>query len=168
MDSLVKAMQERAQKQVNLNEHMREVFAEAFKLGEKYEKDAAYQAYGWMAVDVAVSMFNMFQSAKHDKGVMGVMHTLTFSLNANKFWQNSAPVLVPLMQAALNAMTDSIFLQAERATNDAYQHDENLIIGARAMPLEIFPMIAFMLDGPQLMSECSLSLKRDLAPYFLS
>lgn len=168
MDDLVRAMQDRAKKQLGLNHTMQEIFTRHFKLREEDKADVGYMAYGLMAVDVAVILVNMFQSVKQDRGALNIVRDLTFTLNANKFWQNSAPVLVPLLQASTNAASDALFAQADRATNEAYQQDDALLMGARAMPLEMFPMIAFLLGGAQLMQECSLALKRELAPYFLS
>lgn len=168
MDNLQQAMQERAAKQVDLNERLTEIFVRHFKLRKEDDRDAPYMAFGMEAVAAALILANMFLSVKHDRGTLNVVRDMTLTLNANKFWQQAQPILIPIMQAATNAQTDALFLQAERKGNDNYQLDDNFIIGGRVMALELFPMIAFMLGGPQLMQECSLALKRELAPYFLS
>lgn len=169
MDDLMKAMQDRATKQTDLNERLTEIFMRHFKLREEDGPDAPYAAYGLMGVDVALILSNMFLSIKHDRGALNIVRDLTFTLNANKVWQNGSAVLVPLIQAATNAQTDALFLKAERLNaSDNYQLDDALITLGRTLPLEIFPILAFLIGGPQLMQECSLPLKRELAPYFLS
>lgn len=168
MDSLVEAMRQAATKQTQLNEQLNEIFVRHFKLRPEDKKDVGYLTYGTMAVDAAVVIANIFLNIKHNRGSLNILRDLTFTLNGNKFWQQAQPVLIPVMQAAVNAQTDALFLQAETVENTDYHRDNDFIIGGRVLPLEIFPMIAFMLDGPQLMQECSIALKRELAPYFLS
>lgn len=170
MIELTEQVREQITKSVDLDERLRDIFMRHYGLVESEDNkpDPAYMAYGLMGVEVAVSMARMFIAMRRDKGTLHVMQQLTYVLNGNKFWQNTAHSLVPLMQAAINARTDELFLETERATGTAYQQDDALILSARGLALEAFPLIGFFIGGPQVMAQSSIAIKRELAPYLMS
>ena len=170
MSDIERVMREAAGKSATLRERLTEIFMEHYGLNVTTENtpDAGYMAYGTLAVDVAVRLANVFLAVKADKGVWTVACDLSFQLSTNEFWQKNAAVLVPIMHVCLNTHNDGVMLQVERETRNEYSSHDALISASRAAPLEIFPVIAYLLGGPALMLSASLPLKRDLAPYFLS
>lgn len=149
-----------------------EIFMRYFELTDrgKDPQDAGLMAYGLAAVDVAKRMMNLFVAIKNPASnrTYSAICDLTYELNTNIFWQKNANVLMPLMHAGLNTHRDSIALQVDRARREEYAQGDTLLAACRAMPLEIFPVIAYLLGGSKLMLASSLGLKTELAPYLLS
>lgn len=166
MNNIEQAILKSAKETVDLDTRLREIFETHFKLGPEQPSD--YMAYGMLAVDIAIRLANVFISIKKDKGVYRVACDLTYQMNTNMFWQKNASVLLPVMHVCLNTFSDGMQLIAERLTAAEYASGDILISASRAAPLEIFPIIAYLLGGPELMASASLPMKRDLAPYFLS
>lgn len=155
---------------VSLHQSLEDIFMEEFGLTvQKGEEgfDAGYNAWGMLAVDVSIRLAKMFIGLRNNSGMYEAICDLTYQLNTNDFWQKNAAILVPLMHAALNAHRDGALLMADRASREEYSSSDALISAARAAPLEIFPVIAYAVGGPQLMAAKSLVLKQRLAPYFL-
>lgn len=166
MESIDQAIRESARKAADLDDRLTDIFKEHFGLNNE-DADVGYMAYGMLAVDVAVRLANMFISLKRDKGLLRVMCDLTYQLNTNEFWQKNATVLLPVMHVCLNTHQDGLTLILDRESRNEYSSNDALIAASRAAPLEIFPVIAYLVGGPTLMLTASLPLKRDLAPYFI-
>lgn len=144
-----------------------ELFKEHF--GVDADEPAAKNAYALLAVDVAMSIANIFLSLKNpgDHRHYRALCDTTYHLNTNDFWTRNASVLLPLMHVGLNTWRDGVELMVERSVENEYANNDGLILGSRAAPLEIFPVIAYLVGGPALMVKSSLPLKKALAPYFL-
>lgn len=171
--NIEEVMRQAAQKSTELDTRLQQIFLSAFGLLEaenvKPEErlEVGYKAYGLAAVDVAVRLAKLFIAVKQDKGVHSVACDLTYQLNTNDFWAKNASVLLPVMHIALNSHTDGVLLLAERERRQEYSSSDALISASRAAPLELFPLIAYCLGGPMLMTATSLRLKHELAPYIL-
>lgn len=168
MDSIDQAILKSAQETADLDSRLREIFEEHYRLKAENEQPADYMAYGMLAVDISIRLANMFISIRKNKGVHRVACDLTYQMNTNIFWQKNANVLMPIMHVCLNTFSDGAQLVLERMTAPEYASGDILISASRAAPLEIFPIVAYLLGGPELMVSVSLPLKRALAPYFLS
>ncbi len=131
--------------------------------------DPGFLAYGMMAMEVANALSNVFLAIKHPEQhrTFRALCDLTYQLNTNDFWQKNAAVLMPAIHVALNAYRDGAVLAAERAERKEYGSNDSLIAASRAAPLELFPLIAYLIGGPALMVSASIPLKVELAPYFL-
>lgn len=132
--------------------------------------DARYMAWCLMAVEVGLAMANMFIAIRNPEQhrTYRAICDLTYGLNSNDFWQKNASVLLPVVHSALNAYRDGVSLTLEREVRKEYSSNDALISAARAAPLELFPLIAYLVGGPSLMVSASLPLKTELGPYFLS
>lgn len=170
MNDIDEAIMRAATNAADQDTRLQDIFKEHFGLipSDTYKPEAGYMAYGMLAVDIAVRLTKMFIAIKRDKGIHAVACDLTYQMNTNEFWQKNASVLLPIMHVCLNTHTDGIQLLAARTRDEDYHHYDALIAGSRAAPLEIFPIIAYLVGGPALMVVASLPLKRDLAPYLLS
>lgn len=164
------AVKSAAAEQIQIDQRFQNIFIEHFGLTENKENPptVGHMAYGMLAVDVAVRLANLFLAIKKDKGVYRVACDLSFQLATNEFWQKNAAVLMPIMHVCLNTHRDGALMLADRTKHNEYSTNDVLISASRAAPLEIFPVIAYLLGGPALMVAASLPLKRDLSPYFLS
>ena len=149
-----------------------EIFLRHFGLSDKGKdpEDAGLMAYGLSAVDVAKRLMNLFVAIKNPNSnrAYTAICDLTFQLNTNVFWQKNASVLMPILHVTLNTHRDGVALQLERAKREEYAQGDTLLAASRAAPLEIFPVIAYLFGGPDLMLSASLPLKQELAPYLLS
>ncbi|MES2704841.1 MAG: hypothetical protein V4649_19555 [Bacteroidota bacterium] len=136
---------------------------------ESKDAEPGYKAYGYMAVEVATALANMFLALKHpDQGrSYKAFCDLTYQLAGNDFWKNNANVILPVVHTALNAYRDGVTLSVDRATKGEYGTNDTLIAASLAAPLELFPLIAYLVGGPGLMVTASIPLKSELAPYFL-
>lgn len=166
-DELERMVQQAATKSADLSVRLEEVFVDNYRLKDTDKQDTGYMAWGLLGVDVAIRLAKMYIAIRDNKGVYEVACDLTYQLNTNEFWQKNANVLMPLMHMALNAHRDGVMLLAERTARNEYSSNDALISAAKAAPLEIFPVIGYLIGGPSLMVSCSLKLKHDLAPYFL-
>lgn len=167
------AIRKAATDKVSQDEALTSIFMRCFGLPTEQppqEKvaEAGFYAYGMLAVDVAVRLANLFLSIKRNTGTHQVACDLTYQLATNEFWAKNASVLMPVVHICLNAHTDGTLLLTERALRNEYSSHDALISCARAVPLEIFPLVAYLLGGPTLQREASIPLKQALAPYFLT
>lgn len=167
LSNIEQTIREAAKKATDLDSALQDIFMRYLGLDDASKPDVGYKAYGMLAVDVAVRLANMFISLKRDKGLHRVMCDLTFQLNTNEFWQKNATVLLPIMHVCLNTHTDGVMMALDRERNNEYSTNDTLIAASRAAPLELFPVIAYLVGGPSLMLASSLGMKRDLAPYLL-
>ena len=164
------AIRQATSQRVELQTNLETIFLEEYELTKKSGEEGfepGYQAWGLAGADVAVRLARMFIGLKKNSGMYEAICDLTFQLNTNDFWQKNASVRLPLVHAALNAHRDGAVLLAERTARDEYSSSDSLISAARAAPLEIFAVIAYLIGGPKLMTAKSLTLKQRLAPYFL-
>lgn len=149
-----------------------EIFMRHFQLEGKKDDPAhvALMAYGLPAVDVAKRLMNMFVAMRNPQSgrSYSAICDLTYQLNTNIFWQKNASMLLPVIHVILNTHRDGVAMQVDRATREEYAQGDTLLAASRAAPLEIFPIIAYGLGGPELMLSASLPLKQELAPYILS
>lgn len=169
-DKIQEAIRVAANQSADLTERLQNIFLEEFDLLNKSEEkapDAGYRAWGLAGVDVGVRLAKIFIGLQKNTGMYEAVCDLTYQLNSSDFWQKNAAVLMPLIHAALNAHRDGAMLLADRVVSDEYGANDTLIRAARAAPLEIFGVLAYLVGGPQLMAAKSLSLKQRLAPYFL-
>lgn len=162
-----------ASDRVSQDEALTKIFMQCFGLPTEQppqEKvaEAGFYAYGMLAVDVAVRLANLFLSIKRNTGAHQIACDLTYQLATNEFWAKNANVIMPVVHVCLNAHTDGTLLLVERTLREEYSSYDALLSCARALPLEIFPLIAYLLGGPKLQREASLPLKQALAPYFLA
>lgn len=153
---------------MEIDNRLQAIFIEHFGVDEK--APAGHNAYALMAVEVAVSLANLFLSLKRpdEHRHYRALCDTTYHLNTNDFWQRNAAVLLPVMHVCLNTYRDGAELVLERTVRGEYSSNDALISASKAAPLEIFPVIAYLIGGPKLMLTASLPLKRALAPYFLS
>lgn len=170
MSEIERAISEAGRRSAELTNRLNEIFCEAYGVAKTEDgKDAVgYQAWALLGVDVAIRMAKMFLAIKNNAGVYDVVCDLTYQLSTNEFWQKNANVIMPAIHVALNAHRDGVLLLAERANRNEYSSSDALISAARAAPLEIFPLIGYLIGGPTLQLESSLKLKHELSPYFLS
>lgn len=163
-------IREATSNRVSLHNSLESILLEEFGLLKNPEDegfDAGYHAWGLLGVDVALRLAHIFIGLKNNTGMYEAVCDLVYQLSTNDFWQKNASILLPIMHTALNAHRDGALLLADRAARNEYSSSDALISAARAAPLEIFPVIAYIVGGPQLMVSRSLSLKQRLAPYFL-
>jgi hypothetical protein len=132
--------------------------------------DVGLMAWGTMAVEVGLALANLFLAIKNpdQHRTYRAICDLTYQLASNDFWQKNAAVLMPVVHSALNAYRDSASLLLERESRGEYSSNDALIAGARTAPLELFPLIAYLVGGPKLMVSASIPLKTELGPYFLN
>ncbi len=151
-----------------VDENLKEIFIR--HLNANGDVDAGYKAYALMAVEVCLALSNVFLAIKNPKDhrTYRAICDLTFQLNTNDFWQKNANVLLPVVHICLNTYRDGASLMAERTARNEYSMFDTLISASRAAPLELFPLVAYLVGGPILMVSASLPLKHDLAPYFLT
>lgn len=170
MDNIEQNIAEVARKVAGIDEKLTNIFMEAFGLtNPENETNAGYMAYGTMAVDVALRLSNVFLALKNpdQHRTYRAVCDLTYELSANEFWHKNANVLMPILHVCLNTYRDGASLLLERAQRGEYSSSDMLISASRAAPLEIFPVIAYLVGGPALMASASLPLKTQLAPYFV-
>lgn len=156
-----------AQAVADTDARLTEIFIKHFNIDK--EKPAGHNAYALAAVEVAVSLANIFLSLKNpqEHRHYRALCDTTYHLNTNVFWEKNASVLLPIMHVCLNTYRDATELKLEREQNKDYTSNDILIAGSMAAPLEIFPVIAYLIGGPSLMVSASLGLKKNLVPYFL-
>jgi hypothetical protein len=150
-----------------IDDVLTEIFLRNF--GVSKTATEGHNAYALAAVEVALSLANIFLSIKNPqehRNYRAICDT-TYHLNTNLFWEKNASVLLPIMHVCLNTYRDGVELKVERTTRNEYSSNDALISASMAAPLELFPVIAYLIGGPALMLKSSLQLKKDLAPYFL-
>jgi hypothetical protein len=162
-----------AEQRVTQDEILQNIFLKHYgviheQTKEKDAQDPGYLAWAMYAVDVSMHIARAFLNVKRNSGTYESLCAFTYQLATNDFWQKNASVLMPLIHMALNTHRDGVMLTAERETRGEYSTYDALISASRAAPLEIFPVIAYLIGGPTLMVNTSLQLKLDLAPYFLN
>lgn len=135
----------------------------------KAKPDVALMAWGTMGVRVGIALANIFFAINrpNEHRTYRAICDLTFGLNTNDFWQKNAAVLLPVIHTALNSFRDGVALTVERQERGEYSSNDALISAAKAAPLELFPLLAYLIGGQELMLTASIPLKTELAPYFL-
>ena len=164
-------IQETVRKNGSVDDALREIFIKHYKAEPTTtQQEPGYMAYALMAVDVSLRLANMFLAIKNpeSKRTYRMACDLTFELATNEFWKRNATAITPTLHVCLNTYRDGAALLMERQERDEYSSMDALISASRAAPLELFPVIAYLVGGPELMASASLPLKRDLAPYFIS
>lgn len=146
--------------------------AELYKIFLKHytsENTAAEANAGiQLACQMSVAIMNVFLAIRRpdEHRTYRAICDLTFGLNTNGFWVNNAGVIMPLIHSALNTYRDGVQLTLDIGDGDEYGVNDALAAASRLAPLEIFPVIAYLIGGPPLMLAASIPLKQDLAPYF--
>lgn len=150
------------------SEHVRKVLLEEFGFAGSPDAEAATadDAAKLLAADVGSRLFNVLYAARNpDKGAgYSALMDLMVYLNGNPFWAKHGPVLMPLFHSAMAAQADYATLLLEKEANPNITKDDEIRAQCKYSGLELFPMIAFLLAGPELSVFKSLSIKRRLAP----
>lgn len=167
-------IQETVRRNASVDDVLREIFIKHYRANPEsptaQSQEPGYIAYALMAVDVSVRLANMFLAIKNPESrrTYRMACDLTYELATNEFWKRNATAITPTLHVCLNTYRDGATLLMERQERDEYSSMDALISASRAAPLELFPVIAYLVGGPELMASASLPLKRDLAPYFIS
>lgn len=150
---------------------IQEILIEQFGInnidGTKDAQSAGYKAYALQAVSVGVAIANMVMALRDPAShrTYQAFCDLTFNLNTNNFWEKNASVILPIIHVWLNTYRDGATFMEERARRNEYSSHDALIAASRAAPLEIFPVLAYLVGGPMLMIKASAQLKVQLAPF---
>lgn len=158
-------------KQMEIDGTLRAIFNKHFETEtEENKNNPGYRAYAGYAVEVGVALMNLVISVKKPDSGRGfrAISDLVYTLNANEFWVKNAPVLVPVLTIVLNSHRDYVDMAVRKKELEDYAIYDKMISAADGASLEIFSMLLYLVGGPVLMSEKSLPLKMDLAPYLLS
>lgn len=165
MNEVMEKVKEVVSKNTGVDKRIEDILIQQFQLNDQ-DKEPGYKAYGFMAVEVGMALTNMFLALRDPAAGRSyrAFCDLTYQLATNKFWENNANVILPVVHVALNAYRDGVALSLERTE---YGMGDSLIAAARCAPLEIYPLLAYLIGGPGLMVAASIPLKTELAPYFL-
>lgn len=156
--------------QTKVDDDLRRVFIKHFEIdSEKNKENPGYKAYALSAVEVGIALANIVISLNKPESHRSfrAVSDLVYGLNANDFWVKNAPILVPALTVILNSHRDYVDMMARRTEMAEYAMYDKLASGAKCASLEVFSMLLYLVGGPMLMNVASLSLKIDLAPYFL-
>lgn len=171
MSDLAKTLQEELQKQTETDDNIRKILMKHMELEDPNKKDnnPGYYAWGLQAVETGVALANLILSIKNPGSNRGfrAISDLTYTLNANDFWNKNSPVLVPVLTVILNAHKDWVDMTVRRKELAEYAVYDKMISGTQAICLELFSMLLYLTGGPLLINTVSLELKIDLAPYFV-
>lgn len=145
-----------------------DIFLKHYTAGSEEKIDAGMMSGIQLACHASVALCNIFLAIRRpeEHRTYRAICDLTFGLNTNGFWVNNAGVIMPLLHAALNTYRDGVELTLDTYNKGEYGVNDNLATASRLAPLEIFPVIAYLIGGPPLMLATSIPLKQDLAPYF--
>ncbi len=123
-----------------------------------------------MALDASIAIANLFISVQKPNSGRSyrAICDLTYNLHSNEFWSRNSNFLMPLLIIALNSHKNYIEAKVEYKLNSEYAVYDKVMSSSQCMPLEIFCAILYLVGGPSLMAICSLPMKLDLAPYFVS
>ena len=172
MTDFTQLVQETVRRNHSVDEALRAIFIDYYQIGsiEKQATDAGHNAYALLAVDVSMRLANMFLAIKNpsDHRSYRMACDLTYELATNEFWKRNHNIITPTLHVCLNTYRDGAAMLAEKTARDEYSSSDALISASRAAPLEVFPVIAYLVGGPELMVSASLPLKRALAPYFVN
>lgn len=163
---------EHIQRIVEIDNRLTDIFKTHYRCtGDEQETSpdkVGYMAWALLAVDVSVRLANVFLAIKNPKEhrTYRAICDLSYQLNTNEFWQKNASVILPAVHVALNSYRDGVDFELRRREIGEYSTYDNLIAASRCAPLEIFPLIAYLVGGPALMQSESVPLKLALAPYF--
>jgi len=153
------------------DEQVRKIMLEALQFtgdtaGEGAANNTPDNAAKLLAADVAARLFNVLHAARNPSAGNSypAMMDLMVNLNGNPFWAKHGPVLMPMFHAAMAAQADYATLLLEKSENPNRTTDDEIRAECKLVGLELFPMIAFLLAGPELSVFASLKLKRRLAP----
>lgn len=170
MTDVMQAIAKTAKGNAAVDSKIQEILIEQFGINDMEDKDAqsaGYKAYALQAVAVGIAIANMVMALRDPAShrTYTAFCDLTYGLNTNNFWEKNATVILPLVHMWLNTYRDGATFQAERTNHDEYLTHDALIAASRAAPLEIFPVLAYLVGGPVLMVKASAALKVQLAPF---
>lgn len=167
MNDLGQTVAEALEKTASTNDRLKSIFTKYFEAESKEQADnAGHMAYALAAVDVAMKLANIVIAIRDPKSnrTYSAVCDLTYGLSTNIFWQRNNAVLTPLLHSMLNSHRDMVELLTIRSTRDNGQQYDALIAAGRAAVLDIFPVMAYFVGGPELMQRVSLPMKFDLLP----
>lgn len=150
-----------------VDDRLRGIFTEHF--GIESSEDNGYKAYATLAVEVAVSIANIFLLVK-GQATIGRAHRvvcdLVYRLNTNEFWTKNAGIIIPVMHAALNAHSDSEVFALDRKDQGTYALHDGLRYAAMLAPLEVFSTILFCISGDLAVKVQAPEMKLKLLQFF--
>lgn len=151
-----------------IDKDLYDIFYRHYTTGDDTEINVGVKAGIQLACHVSIAIVNIFRAIRkpEEHRTYRAICDLTFGLNTNGFWTTNAGVLMPLLHSALNTYRDGVELELDTYNKGEYSVNDNLATASRLAPLEIFPVIAYLIGGPPLMLAASIPLKQDLAPYF--
>lgn len=110
------------------------------------------------AVEVVVSICNMFRALITSSSGRQSLWDLTFLLNSNPFWVQNRTFFMPLLIAAQNANMDYVQGNTEPLWDKLYYHNKQVW-------LELLPMVVYQLHGPAKMQLVSLEMKKSFEAF---
>lgn len=150
------------------DEQVRKILLEEYGFTGSPEAEATNpdDAAKLLAADVGARLFNVLHAARNPAAgnSYAALMDLMVNLNGNPFWAKHGPVLMPMFHAAMAAQADYATLLLEKSDNPNNTKDDEVRAQCKLAGLDLFPMIAFLLSGPELSVFKSLKLKRRLAP----
>lgn len=170
MNNVLEAIAGKANEIISVDDEVREILNEHFELHKDSRKDDnEYKAVATAAIEVGLSISNLFLSIKYSSSNRGfsVINDLVLNLNSNPFWNANSKVLVPAITMGLNAHKDYANMSLARSEARDYAIYDRLMCGAQSVPLEVFSLLLFLTGGPDLMAKQGLNLKMALSPYFV-
>lgn len=130
------------------------------KEGTDEAKDTGRMANAYYAVEVAVSVCNIFTAlgSPNVNATFTLVTDLTINLNTNPFWVRNTGHLMPLIIAGVNASMDYREMSIEPEPKwDALREQ------CKWLWLDIFPTIMFLVHGFALTRLCSVQMKKTIA-----
>lgn len=172
MTDLMQAVAASAKGNAEVDNQIQQILIEQFGINNMEDKDtqtAGYKAYALEAVQVGVAIANMVMALRNPAShrTYQAFCDLTYNLNTNTFWNKNASVILPILHVWLNTYRDGATFIEERIRRNEYSSHDALIAGSRVAPLEVFPVLAYLVGGPPLMLRASAALKVQLAPFLV-
>jgi len=153
------------------SENVRKILLEAFQftgadIGEGVNANDGLNATKLIAAEAGARIFNVLHAVRNPKqgNTYGAMMDLIVNLNNNPFWVRHAGNLMPIVHIAMAAQADYAALLLEKEAQPTITKDDEIRAESRLVGLEIFVMMAYLIDGPELSATGSLQMKRRLAP----
>jgi hypothetical protein len=164
-------LQEEIKADVQRSEDVRRVLLDAFmftgaEIGEGEHANDPLNATKLMAAEAGTRIFNVLYAVRNPKqgNTYSAMMDLIVNLNNNPFWVRHASNLMPILHTAMAAQADYAALLLEKADKPTITKDDEVRAECRLVGLEVFVMMAYLIDGPELSATTSLQMKRRLAP----
>lgn len=168
MNNIDETIRNASKTHAKVDEELYGIFRRHYTGGDDSNIDAARMSGIELACHMSVALCNIFLAIRRpeERRTYRAVCDLTFGLNTNGFWVANAGVIMPVVHAALNTYRDGVELTLDTYNKGEYGVNDALATASRLAPLEIFPLIAYLIGGPPLMLATSIPLKQDLAPYF--